>query len=272
MKIIKTYPRYLTQPVKLFYSAYTAATDGWEDTHCRLPDGTLDLVFNLGAPVLYSNDGIHFSMMPKVALTGLYREKKYIRYTGATHLVGVVLQPGFAHLFVEDGLQHYAESALDAALIFGRGISLLSEQLHQLPDDRSRHRLLEDYLAARLPGKDRTSCAAVIHAAVLEIEGQKGHVSMETLYRNSFMSERTFRRKFTECVGIGPKHYATIIKIKAFSKQHELLRSTYTAACQELGYTDPSHFMKDFRKIAGSTPSTYFGQLDRIGAEFIHLI
>lgn len=272
MKIVKTFPRYLSKYIKMFYSIYASGLDELNDTHCRLPDGTLDIVFNLGSPVFLSRNGIHFSPMPEVALTGLYQEKKFIRYSGTIHLVGVVFQPCFAHLFLEDALQHYKESALDASLVFGKEIFLLSEQMKAFSDEGERHFLLEYYLADRLKKENNSQYAAKIHSVVQYIHEQKRNVDITELYKSNFMSERTFRRRFTECVGMIPKQYSTIIKVKSFSRQYETMRSTYTNALDGLGYTDPSHFIKDFHKIAGFTPTAYFRQLNKIGAEFIHLI
>jgi transcriptional regulator GlxA family with amidase domain len=80
-------------------------------------------------------------------------------------------------------------------------------------------------------------------------------------------SERTFRRKFTEYVGVSPKQYATIIRIKSFSKCYELKRSSFANIINALGYVDHSHFFREFQGIACASPSQYFGDLNKYGAD-----
>ncbi len=272
MHIVKTQPKYLTDHIKCFYSVFAGGPENVVSSHRRLPDGTLDILFNLGSAVLLSGDGLNYSPMPDVALTGLYRERKFIQYKGAVHLVGVVFQPGFAHLFVNDTLEHFEDSALDASLIFGKEICFLSEQLKSMAGEAEQHHLLERFLLKYLRTKDNGGYSSRIFDVVQQIHKLEGDVVISALYKANFMSARTFRRKFNECVGMSPKQYAAITRIKSFSKKYELSRCSYTDVCSGLGYTDVSHFTRDFQKIAGTSPTAYFRQLDEIGAEFIHLI
>jgi AraC-like DNA-binding protein len=272
VRIVKTKPKYLSEHIKCFYSAYAEKFGNTLSTHRRLPDGTLDIVFNLGSDIALSHDGINYFRMPDVALTGLYQKGKFIAYSGAVHLFGVVFQPGYAHLFVNDALGHYQDCAVDASLIFGRDIYFLSEQLRNTADDAARQHLLESFLLQYLKGKDNSQYSSRIFEVTRQIHRQEGNLLISDLYKENFMSGRTFRRRFIECVGLSPKKYASITRIKAFSKQYDLSRSSYSDIFSHLGYTDHAHFTGDFQKIAGTSPSAYFKQLDEIGAEFIHLI
>jgi AraC-like DNA-binding protein len=272
MHIVKTQPEYLSKHIKCIYSVYTSQFQSAASTHRRLPDGTLDLVFNLGSDVLLSDDGITFSPMPDVALTGLYGKRKFIQYRGAVHLVGVVLQPGFAHLFVNDTLEHFKDSLLDATLLFGREIYFVLEQIKGMAGELERHRLLERFLLGYLDGKDEGRYSEKMFTVARQIQRSEGDIGITTLCKETFMSERTFRRKFNECVGMGAKQYAAITRIKSFSKRYELSASSYTDIFSGLGYTDQSHFARDFQKIVGTSPTSYFTHLNAIGAGFMHLI
>jgi AraC-like DNA-binding protein len=273
MNIVKTTPRYLGKHIHSFYSLYSSNGEKLNTTHRRLPDGTLDLVFNLGAaPVLVSRDGSGFSMMPEVALTGIHPDRNFLCYQGDVHLVGVIFKPGSAHLFVNDTLEQYKACNIPAALVFGNAINNLPEQLREVSGEREKHYLLEHFLLERFGKLNLNHYSPGISAAVEQIHSLDGNILISELYKDHFMSERNFRRKFNECIGMSPKHYATIIKIKSFSKRYELERSAHAPILDELGYTDQSHFNKDFQKIVGTSPTVYFNQLNQIGEEFIHLI
>lgn len=272
MNIVKTAPTYLGKYIHSFYSLYSSSNEKLNTTHRRLPDGTLDLVFNLGAPVLISRDGSGFSAMPEVALTGIHPNRNFLCYQGDVHLVGVVFQPGSAHLFVNDSLEQYKECNISASLVFGNEINNLLEQLREVSGEREKHLLLEHFLLNMLNKRSLNHYSPEISAALQQIHSLEGNVLISELYKDHFMSERNFRRKFNEYVGMSPKHYATIIKVKSFSKRYELERTAHAPILDELGYTDQSHFNKDFQKIVGVSPTIYFNQLNQIGEEFIHLI
>nr|WP_294861031.1 helix-turn-helix domain-containing protein [uncultured Fluviicola sp.] len=273
MNIIKTAPTYLGKHIRCFYSLYSSNTDKLNTTHHRLPDGTLDLVFNLGnTPALISRGGNGFSAIPEVVLTGIYPDSNFLRYQEDVHLVGVVFQPGSAHLFVKDSLEQYRACNAPASLVFGNNINHLLEQLREISGEREKHVLLEHFLLNTLNASSLNHYSQEISSSLQRIHSVAGNISVSELYKDHFMSERTFRRKFNECVGMSPKQYATIIKVKSFSKRYELERSVHAPILDELGYTDQSHFNKDFQKIVGVSPTAYFNQLNQIGEEFIHLI
>jgi AraC-like DNA-binding protein len=272
MKVIKTYPLHLAKHIKFFYSVHASAFENINSIHRRLPDGTLDIVFNLSSAILISRDGVNFSEMPQIALTGLYQDRSFLQYKGEVNLVGAVFQPGSAHLFINDTLQHYQACTTQASSVFGNQVYLLLEQLKNLSNEKEKHSLLENFLINHLKNKHDDYNATKISGVIKQIHSLGGNVEMSTLHKNHCMSERNFRRKFNECVGMSPKKYSTIIKVKFFSKRYQLVKSTYTNIVNELGYSDQSHFNKDFLKIVGTNPTAYFSQLNKMGEEFIHLI
>jgi AraC-like DNA-binding protein len=272
MEVIKTYPKYLSEHVKFFYSVYATGQEDIGPIHRRLPDGTLDIIFNLGATVSISRDGIKFTDVPQIALTGLHPDRSFMQYKGPVHLVGAVLRPGAAHLFVNDNLNHFESSNLDATLIFGNEIFLISEQLRELSNDKARHDLFERFMFESIMKRKNKNNLQKILCIVDQIDLHCGNIDINKLREDYIMSERTLRRQFTEFVGMSPKQYSTIIRVKSFSKLFEQKRTIYTGLINDLGYTDHAHFNKEFNKVVGMSPTGYFGQLNKIGAEFIHLI
>jgi AraC-like DNA-binding protein len=273
MYITKTYPKYLGKYIKLFYSVRASKSDCHVNyLHRRLPDGTLDVVFNLGSAIHVSRDSTIFSEMPQVSITGLHPDKNFIVYKGEVNLVGVVFQPGYAHLFVNDTLDNFKECTLNADLIFGKSVYQLLNHINEISDEKERHLLLEKYLHYYIKGKREDYNMDRISNSVRQIHQSEGNVDISNLYKTNYMSERSFRRKFNEYVGMAPKNYATIIRVKSFSKRFETSRGAYIHIINELGYEDQSHFSKDFKKIVGVNPKMYFEQLNIMAEKFIHLI
>ena len=270
MSIVKTRPLYLEKYVQCFYSVL--ADEGSNTIHRRLPDGTLDLVFNLGEAVSLSRDEVQFHRMPAVSLTGLYPDRSFLCYANKVHLVGVVFQPGTAHLFIKDSLEHIKASTIDAGDIFGKDIYLLLEQLAGFSTEVSKHYFLEKLLMQYIGHYQHAHHLDNILQAVRDIHVAEGNLDIGLLHHAHLMSERNFRRRFVDFVGMSPKQYAGIIRIKSFSKRYESTKDNFNNILYDLGYNDQAHFNKDFRKIVGSSPGLYFNDMHPLAENFLHLI
>lgn len=272
MQFVKTSPVSMGKFIRCFYSVFNVAA-GEQIMHHRLPDGTLDLVFNLGDPVAISGNGLDFYNMPGVSLTGLYRDRRFLSYQGRVHLVGVVFQPGAANLFVQQALADWSASTADASGALGTDVYLWREQMAELSSESEKHRLLESHLMKILSksfGRDR-DMEKVLHA-VQKIHDLKGHIQIENLQRECLMSPRSFRRMFSERVGMGAKQYAEIIRVKAFCANPHSLSEGYSEQLYDLGFTDHAHFNRAFRKITGTSPTAYLQGLQPLAVRFTQLI
>ena len=270
MSIVKTRPLYLGKYIQSFYSVL--AKDGYNTIHRRLPDGTLDLVFNLGDAVSLSRDEITFLRMPAVSLTGLYPDRSFLCYADNVHLVGVVFQPGTAHLFIKDSLEHIKASTIDAGDVFGKDIYLILERLAGFSSETQKHYFLEKLLMKFVGPYQHEYHQNSILQAVRDIHVAEGNLDIGMLHHEHLMSERNFRRKFVELVGMSAKQYAGIVRIKSFSKRFKSSGINYNNILFDLGYSDQAHFNKDFRKIVGSSPGSYFNEMDPLAENFLHLI
>ena len=210
--------------------------------------------------------------MPAVSLTGLYPDRSFLHYPGKVHLVGIVFQPGTAHIFVKDSLEHIKASTLDAADIFGKNIYFLLEQLAALPNEIAKHNFLEKLLLKLVAQYQPEYHFNNILYAVKEIHAAEGNLDIGGLHHAHLMSERNFRRKFVDFVGMSPKQYAGIIRIKSFSKRYKSSRMNCNSILYDLGYNDQAHLNKDFRKIVGASPRMYFNEMNSLAENFIDLI
>ncbi len=103
---------------------------------------------------------------------------------------------------------------------------------------------------------DKTDRVAYAHDLIIEMEG---NVTVQQLLSEVNMSERTLQRSFSEQIGVNPKMFSSIIRIKKIMQMVEGRASLrWRDVSYELGYTDPAHMAKDFKRLVGKTPSAYF--------------
>ncbi|CAM5525772.1 AraC family transcriptional regulator [Streptomyces aurantiogriseus] len=120
------------------------------------------------------------------------------------------------------------------------------------------------HLAATLPSPATPSRDRLLRAAVaaLSTHHDRTPAPVQDVARELAVSERQLRNLFAEGVGVSPKHYARIHRVR-----HVLTHAT-TAPWAELaaatGYYDQSHMTADFRTLMGVPPRAFFtGRLPR---------
>ncbi|TCK60805.1 helix-turn-helix domain-containing protein [Seleniivibrio woodruffii] len=82
-------------------------------------------------------------------------------------------------------------------------------------------------------------------------------------------SEKTVSRAFLAHTGVSP---VRMIAVKRFRHALELVLSekkSMTEIAYDSGYCDQSHFIKDFRRFAGTRPSDFLRYKDSLGVRFI---
>jgi AraC-like DNA-binding protein len=191
------------------------------------------------------------------------------------YLKGVRTRP--TEVFMHGAFSHFGVSFYPHALttFFGMGADELT---NQMPDINMVYRCS---LAERLRNKTHLDRVAVLDRFLLEkmakmsldfsvqsIIHKKGGVGdMERLASSYRISERQLQRRFKKQVGVPLKRYERISRFElALNRLATANYSELTSIAFELGYTDQSHFIKEFQEFAGMSPYN-FVRNKSVGAE-----
>lgn len=105
-----------------------------------------------------------------------------------------------------------------------------------------------------------------LDTTILEIFKTNGAVSMTGLVAKTPLSTRHFRRKFKEIIGTSPKYFCKVIQLNSV---FEIIKSGSSdklhALALDNGYYDQAHFINDFNKLIGDSPSNF------LNGEFVRL-
>jgi AraC-like DNA-binding protein len=117
---------------------------------------------------------------------------------------------------------------------------------------------LAEVLPDRLPSAADGARAELLRAAVAALSVRSGRTPghVGKVARELSVSERQLRNLFSEGVGLSPKHYARIDRVRAVLAHATDLASAELAAVT--GYYDQSHMTSDFRALMGVPPRSYF--------------
>ncbi|MER6345864.1 helix-turn-helix domain-containing protein [Streptomyces sp. NPDC001595] len=138
----------------------------------------------------------------------------------------------------------------------GPATSRLADRLRAFAPDELAERLAE-VLPRTLPkGADRER-AELLRAGVAELSVREGRAPAQVAEtaRRLAVSERQLRKLFTEGIGLSPKHYARIERVR-----HVLARAagvSWAELAVASGYYDQAHMTADFRSLMGVPPRAY---------------
>ncbi|MFT3998474.1 MAG: helix-turn-helix domain-containing protein [Asticcacaulis sp.] len=244
-------PSALLSPyIERFWAFSVEADDPPAFEHVIVPDGTINLNFIAPGPngeVLLNLTG---STETAIRVT-VYRG---VTYRGVRFRAGAI--GPFWGLRAGDLLGRMV--ALDD--LCPERASDLTQRLAVATDLRGFAEAFEASVREARPLPD----AAVAHM-VDEIVATHGHLPLEPLLARSGLSARQARRRFVEAVGLTPKVFARIRRVRRACVDLALLPDTELAALSVAhGFADQPHFSRELRAMLDVPPQVLRDYLRRI--------
>ncbi len=207
-----------------------------------VPDGCIDILFVRHSPTEEF----------RAFVVGTMTRPIFEDLTAHAEYLGVRFAPGgFGHFFrtpareLTDRLVPWESLSASSALV---------ERVANAPDVPMRLCVLEAVLQQQLLSEEP---APILAAVLRAICAARGVASVTRLAHLAGWSPRHLRRVFHEWVGVGPKVFCEIVRFKnarrALSRQP---RPDLLQVALEAGYYDQAHFIHDFDRFYGSSPST----------------
>ena len=84
-----------------------------------------------------------------------------------------------------------------------------------------------------------------------------GQVRIDQAAAEAGISERTLRRRFAAAVGLSPKTFARVRRLRRACVLSLEAGARLAPVSAEAGYADQSHFIRDFKALTGTLPSGF---------------
>ncbi|HEX5230352.1 MAG TPA: helix-turn-helix domain-containing protein [Bryobacteraceae bacterium] len=161
---------------------------------------------------------------------------------------------GFYRLFGTP-MNELTDQVVEALQLLGAGVRQLHESLQGVAGLDTMALLTEDFLRGWLP---RARPFHPVQVAASQVIARHGQVTVDHLARALNLSGRQLERGFLEQVGIPPKLYCRISRLTyALRLKEATPQRTWTELTYLAGYFDQNHMIKDFRALAGTSPSEF---------------
>lgn len=221
-----------------------------------LPTGCMHLVFRVSSdPLRLFDDATGAAAYDAGhAIVGGARSSCYVRGVSiGSCSVGAMLRPGAAlPLFgVSAGELSERHTRLDE--LWGSDAAAVRERLLALPSLQAQLDYFEAVLLQRMPR------VRGLHPAIAEaLERLSEGADVRGIVDDSGYSHRHFIALFEGTVGLTPKRYARVLRFRtALARLAAEPGVTLAELALDAGYGDQAHFNRDFREMAGISPTEY---------------
>lgn len=198
-----------------------------------LPDGCMELIFNLGAPFRVVDDSAVRRTQPHALLVGQLTRRLLIEPTGAAEILAARFTPTGAAAFFPFGLNEIADghAAVDA---LGAAARELEGRLRDAGTTARRLRLLEGALQAWR----RHDVPHRVSGAVQRLRAGGGQVRVAAVATEFSVTPRQLERDFTRWVGVSPKQFSRLMRFQRVFRALEAGDARWADVAAECGYCD----------------------------------
>ncbi len=138
----------------------------------------------------------------------------------------------------------------------GHAGAALADELRDAPDWDGRFDVLERWLLRRLHDGPRVD--PVVARAFGLLVASQGRIQIGRLCAELGVSPRHLTRRFSVQVGLAPKAVARQLRFAAVRRSLEAPGDrSWTQIALAAGYFDQAHLVRDFRELAGLTPTEF---------------
>lgn len=222
--------------------------------HKKLPVNNIDMIFNFLAPMRFEKEGMTHETPGNIFFSGLTGKHVVLKQQGLILTIGVAFFPAGFYPFFGIPVSEFKNHTIGLDAILNKSATEFEERLGEAGRVSGKIALIENFFLERLdqntlPARDtgmlvNRFCSN--NSGVRDFCGRHG------------VHPRKLERLFNKYVGVAPKQFRRLSRFQ--SMVNRLLgtsRENLTTLAHEFEFYDQTHFIKDFKAFAGSSPSKF---------------
>lgn len=229
-----------------FYSFQVAETAALT---LAIPDGCTDILFDC------------HNTHPLARVCGTTLKAKSVELKRGHHYFGVRFMPGVMPDFLDltakdlpDREFNFLDVAPDTRETFEKiiGSTHFEQQITLFRDRFAPNRMRRPSLVTQF--------------IIQSIQQKKGNIRLDELERTTGYTSRSIQRLFRQDTGMTPKYFCRIMRFQSAINAINCAREgSFSTLALDLGYSDQSHFLREFKQLINATPGDYQRHITRDG-------
>ena len=220
-----------------------------------IPNGFVELIIHLTDDNCDLYKDHEWGYSPNHTILGMYTRPYTVRFRKNVKVFGIRFNPEGFNIAFGASSAEFLETFEDMESVGGRVIADYCDSIRECESVALRIRQTEEFLAKRLCNRgatyDYVSCAA---AMIRPNELMR----MTDLYELIPISPRQLQREFKSRMGISPKAYMRLARMNAIQRYLNVDGNPdLTALSYDHGFSDQSHFIREFRALTGTRPGRF---------------
>jgi len=188
-------------------------------------------------------------------VAGVSRGKFSCLLEGEGGVFGIKFTPGGFHPFIGVPVSTLSDSILNVAEIFGAEGRAVEAAVLAEREDAPRLTIVEEFLRRRQPELDQQ--VARIAKIVYSVAEDRTILKVEDLVDRYGLNKRMLQRLFAKYVGVSPKWVIQRYRLHEAAEQLAAGPVKQSALALSVGYSDQAHFIRDFKRVVGTSPAAY---------------
>jgi AraC-like DNA-binding protein len=191
---------------------------------------------------------------------GIITEKVVFTLAGDGVEVGIKFAPGGLYSFSGHDVSNLTRRVVPVTTIFPEITSNFLEKLYAQDNDASFVEALENLLNDRQVEPDEN---LLLIQRIAQSIHNNDYATVAEIAEHFKINERTLHYLFKRRVGVGVKWLLMRPRLlEAVQHATSLTKPDWTRVAADLGYSTQSHFVNDFKKYIGVSPSKYVQALE----------
>jgi AraC-like DNA-binding protein len=247
------------KPLQHLIQGYWQIETGKEPEFLDLvPDGFPEIAILLQGKVSMQSFGSENVEMPKAGVIGQLTTRFHSHLHPYTKILFIKMYPWTPKLLFKHPIYLLNNNVIELELLTAdklfRQLIIDIGNLNQL---QKAALLLDAYFLKKLAIIKLDSPFLIF--SIQQIFQSNGMTSIDSLRQNIHASRRYVEKLFKNSIGVTPKQYARLIRVKKASiiMLQESFCGQVSTVAAELEYYDQSHFLKDFKSVVGMTPTQF---------------
>lgn len=231
----------------------------------QLPSAEVTLIVSFDEPLkLVELPGAGAGGSFRSFVAGLHTRPAVTEHAGRQHGIGVGLTPFGAYALFRMPMRLLAGTVVDLPCLLGRSGSELEQALAEANGWSARFALLDRVLIARM--SEGPAPASEVAWAWRRLRLTAGRVPIRELAEQAGFSHRHLVARFREQVGLAPKSIARVLRLQHALALLERSPVSLAEVALAAGFYDQAHLNREFRALAGCTPTEWLAARLPVGA------